>query len=140
MSGSTKSALALLAAALAGCGITPYVLPADAKIAQLNIASAGRAWICADGEAHSLKADPSGRVAIAAGERVTVGAAFYAQGYNVSYSCSPRASFVPVPGGTYYENFELENEHCGVYVFKESASNPTGLDFEPTFQLGGGCK
>jgi len=131
----------LTALALSACGMTPYVVPDGAPTARLNLASAGqRAWICGtDGEGHTLTPDAEGYATIAAGERVVVGSSFYAQGYNVSYSCYPRVNFIPEVGRLYYQNFEIEAERCGVFIYREGADNPAGLGPEPSLRPGGAC-
>ncbi|MDP3859910.1 MAG: hypothetical protein Q8Q73_19285 [Stagnimonas sp.] len=142
MSPMTRAALLILSAlALNACGMTPYVIPEGAPTARINLNAAGqRAWICAaDGEGHTLTPDAEGYASIAAGERVVVGSSFYSQGYNVSYSCYPRVNFVPEAGGSYYQNFEIEAERCGVFIYREGADNPAGLAIEPSLRPGGAC-
>jgi hypothetical protein len=126
---------ALAGLALSGCA-EQYVLPAGAETARLKISR--HAWICNDNKRAMLSSEGD-YAAIPASRRITVGANHSWQGYNVTYSCAPRVSFVPVGGASYYQDVEVEGERCTAFVYREVTTNPIGLDFMPTMDRGQGC-
>ncbi len=125
---------------LTACGMQPYKLPSNEPTAQLNLAVNKRAWICSDGKSYTLQPDQSGLVTIPAGHRIVVGSSFFEQGYNVQYSCYPRVNFVPKTGETYYQDFQIEAEKCTAFIYRETNTNPAGVDFEPSMRNGGSCE
>lgn len=125
---------------LVACGMQPYKLPDNEPTAQLNLTASNNAWICSNGKPHSLTPDSSGHVAIPAGQRVVIGSSFHAQGYNVQYSCAPRVNFVPRSGEAYYQDFQIEAEKCYALIYRETPTNPAGVDFEPSMRGGGSCE
>ncbi|PTU32985.1 hypothetical protein [Stenotrophobium rhamnosiphilum] len=124
---------------LAACGMQPYKLPSNEPTAQLNLAVNKRAWICADGKSYALEPNQAGYVTIPAGHRIVVGSSFFEQGYNVQYSCYPRVNFVPKTGETYYQDFQIEAEKCTAFIYRETNTNPAGVDFEPSMRGSGSC-
>lgn len=124
--------LVLSAVLLSSCTVLPAYRGDGAAIARLNMAALQDGWICAGGKRYQLQADASGYAPVPAGQRVTVGRAFYAQGYNVSYRCNSAISFVPEAGASYYGNFELAAERCRVEIYREQQSSRTGLAFDAT--------
>ena len=126
--------------ALSACGLQPYRMPPNTPNARINVASAQSTWICKTNlPAQRLVPDQQGYAQIPAGESLTVGASFFASGYNVNYSCYPRSSFVPEVGKAYYLDFQIDSEHCTAFVYKEAPEKPAGLDFENSFHPGGYC-
>lgn len=121
-----------------GCASVPeYRAPQGAAVARLNIKSQGSKWICVAGQSQRLVADSTGYADIPAGSRLTIGSSYYSSYHNgfgmAHMSCNPRSSIIPEPGQHYYIDFEIESELCYAFIFKEDATNRTGLAFEPTF-------
>ena len=116
--------------ALAGCATyLPYELPPNAETVKIRLSTVPKPWICADGKPRALSLDEKGYATIPAGAPVTIGAGYTSGSANVTYSCSPRISFVPLRGETYQQDFDIESERCTARVYREVSTNPVGLDF-----------
>jgi hypothetical protein len=122
------------AVALTGCA-TIYSQPAGAPAARLNLkGSQGVKWVCVAGQRQNLQADSTGYADIPAGQRVTIGSAYYNYVYGgVSTSCNPRSSIIPEAGQRYYIDFEIEAERCTAFIFKEDPAHRTGLALDRTW-------
>jgi hypothetical protein len=127
---------AVLFVTLCGCA-TPYVLPPGVETAKLKTNRA--AWVCNEENKRAMLSVEGGYATIPAGSRITVGAHHSWHGYNVTFSCAPRISFVPLASVSYYQDVEVEGERCTAYVYREVDTNPVGLDLEPTMGRGQGC-
>jgi hypothetical protein len=128
----------LLMVALAGCTVVPvYKAPANADHARVHLSDDNSAslWMCLDNTRYRLAQDSTGFAKIPSGRRLTVGVWFYNYVYNgVTTSCEAASSFIPQTGGSYYVDFEIENESCTALAYREGAANRIGLEFEPTLQ------
>lgn len=125
---------------LFGCTMPPYKLPPNTPSARINIPKYQKSWICNSSlPAHSLVVDRDGYAKIPAGRRLIVGTSYFAEGYNVNYSCNPRSSFVPEAGQNYYFDFQIEADRCTALVYKEAPHSSVGLEFEKSLAPAGGC-
>lgn len=125
--------ITLMAVLLISCAHTPPYVPAGGSpIAQLNLSQSGELTLCTQGQRFALKPNEQKYAAVPAGQRVTVNHSFFAQGYNVNYSCHSGISFIPEAGQSYFTNFELRNERCILMVFREDSRSRVGLTLEPS--------
>lgn len=143
---TTLAAATIAALGLSSCALPPYTPAAASKTAWLKVGDSEAAypWICLAGQAHQLRPDEKGYAAIPAdGGRVTLGTSFNAQQgghlYQVSYSCTPRASIIPIAGERYYFEFEQQAERCIALIFKEDTRHRTGLAFDTTYAQSRDC-
>jgi hypothetical protein len=116
---------------------TPYTLPVGVETAKVKVADIS--WICDGGNIKTLKPNEKGYADIPAGNRITLGVNYFADGGNVTYRCSPRVNFIPQAKSSYYQDFQIEAEKCTAFIYKEVLTNPVGLDFDPTLTPGGAC-
>lgn len=136
MSGKVlRTAVVAALASLCGCA-TPYEHPAGSASAKVKLSPGISTSICVDGKRMRLVADETGYATLPVGERITIVGNYYYSDGRVRYSCSPRISFVPREGESYYEDFEIEAERCTVFVYRQVNTNPVGLDFVPTMARG----
>jgi len=139
-----KRALPLLAAlaiaaTLTGC-MSIYKLPPGKPTATLEVNRGVTTWICANTPAQILSSDRNGRVAIPAGERVTIGANFATSDGYMNYSCTHSVSLVPIAGAEYLQDFETEGRYCNALVYAKTDDKRVGLAMEPSLDRGGpGC-
>lgn len=83
-----------------------------------------------DGNPSKLTADENGYALIPAAKRITV----YADISGHNFSCEDSKTFVPVPGKSYYPEFEMITNRCRLNIYREDATKESGLDFEPTLK------
>jgi hypothetical protein len=121
-----------------GCA-TPYEHPASAASAKLKLSANISTSMCVDGKPLRLVADEAGYATIPVGQRLTLIGHFYRSDGRTTYSCSPRISFVPRQGESYFQDFEVEAERCTAFVYREVNTNPVGLDLVPTMARGAAC-
>ncbi len=125
--------MTLAATMLSACAHVPPYMPATGiPTAQLKLSQSGELTLCAQGQRFALKPDEQKYAAVPAGQRITINHNFFAQGYNVNYSCHSGISFIPEAGQSYFANFELRNERCVLMVFREDAESRVGLSPEPS--------
>ena len=116
------------AAFMTACGVVPYQPTPQDVLVPVKLVGMGSPRMCRDGKLYSLPADASGEsVKVPSGQRITFGTFMYFDGYNVSYSCLPRVSFVPEAGRTYVSNSGLRDQRCFVEVVREDLSRDTGV-------------
>ncbi|MFN3581822.1 MAG: hypothetical protein ACK4VV_15280 [Pseudomonas sp.] len=127
----------ILALGLTGCQTYQnYDIQPQGPTAQIDLSSLPDPWICIHSTRLSVKSPKAGLVTIPAGSRITVGSIFTWQGYNVTYSCDPSMSFIPVEGESYYVHGEIIAEACSTQVFVKSDKNRVGLDLVETIARG----
>lgn len=136
-----RLAFAVSAITLAtGCTILPdYRAPQGTAVARVNLKGEGKKWICVSGQRFGILADSTGYADIPADGRLTIGSKYNAVIGEFIVSCNPRASIIPVPGGRYYVDFEIEAEKCYTTIFKEDPESRTGLALDATFGQSSDC-
>lgn len=127
-------ALGLCGVLLQGC-VTTYVPRPDEQMVTVRAVGFGRPEMCKDGKYYyppEVKGVPDA-ISVPAGQRLTLGAHLFSDGGNVSYTCRPFLSFVPVTGQTYMMNSALEGYgRCVIELVREDPATRTGLAIEPS--------
>lgn len=130
-------ALAMLL--VSGCMSTFHMTPGTPS-ATLEVQKGATVWICANTPPQLLTRNKSGEMDIPTGERVTIGINFYSSDGYMNYSCSPSVSLIPVPGASYFQDFETEGEACTALIYRKTDDKRIGLAFDESMDRGGpGC-
>jgi hypothetical protein len=120
--------------------MTPYHMKPGTPSAHIQLHSGSTAWICANTPPQLLTRERDGSVLIPAGQRVTIGANYVANGYRYSVTCSASVSIVPETGAAYYQDLELEGSRCRALIFRKTDDRRIGLAFDRSLAEGGaGC-
>jgi hypothetical protein len=141
------SASAVAAAlALAGCASDTYLTyQPKAGDATLLVLQGGYPGMCSQDGSYRMEpvnaADPHAvmRYSIPSGKRLTVEANMHHYATNITYSCNPSVSFVPVAGKTYALDAYMSKPACSAYVVRVDDSTATGVALEPT-EAGPSCR
>lgn len=127
--------LVLLSSAvwLMSCAFIPtYKLSENQNYSRVNLKELSNAWVCVNKKKYGLKKEDDGYAKVPSDVRLTIGSIHSWSGYNITYSCEPSVSFVPVGGQKYYINWAIREERCYVEVYREGAQNRVGLDIVDT--------
>ncbi|MRX27366.1 hypothetical protein [Kangiella sp. HZ709] len=118
-----------------GC-MEKYKFQDGEKIAYVENMGLGSVSICKDSTFYDVPLDKkSGLLKVPANERITIMKWVYMDHGYMSYSCGPKASFIPLENQKYIVNLELLQGGCFIEVVKKNDNKVTGVDFEDS--LGG---
>jgi hypothetical protein len=121
-------------AATSGCASLPaYTFQPGEITATVNLKGVPAPSFCAGGTMYKFTPDKQGRAHVPVGKRIDVNSFVYLSGYQQYWTCHAGMSFVPEASLSYLVNLEMRDQACRVEIYREGASNRTGLDLEPSF-------
>jgi len=128
-------AIVFLLISITGCASSPrYKFTKNEPRVEVTNSGYGGVSMCKDYKYYTpvSKEKNSGVIMVPAGDRITLMKNVFFSGYNVSFSCYPRLSFIPKEGEKYIVNADISPEGCYVELVKLDGSKETGISVEPS--------
>ena len=121
--------------ALTGCvGLPTYVPAPGEALTKIKLSpnmGDGPIGMCTSKGEYTVRAT-NGYAQLPANQRIRIWRNFVTSGYRVIYSCAPGVSFDAYPNVTYYADFEVRAEKCGLNVYRMDSTSRAGLALDPT--------